>query len=112
MSMPRGVQTKKRKMIREERRNIQINHTNTENMKQWMRSGQTSADYVNHAVAFQNTRNLEDKHIEVYERLGESGLFYENQELKKDIEHHMIFRKEVRDLADYCKNRMNQIKKK
>jgi len=91
MSMPKGVPTKKRKKIREERTNVKINALNTGNMTQWVRNGQTSADYVNNAVAIQNTRNMEKKELEMYKRMGESGLFYENIELKKQLKFHKKF---------------------
>jgi len=96
--MPRGVPTKKRKKKREERSTVKINAFNTANMKQWIRNGQTSADYINEAVAFQHIKNLEKKDIELYRQMGESGLFYENQELKKQIENHMKFRDNIVNL--------------
>jgi len=98
MFMPRGVPTKKKKKIREERSTVKINALNTGNMKQWVRNGQTSADYINNAVAFQNTRNLEKKHIEMYKRVDEGSLFYENQELKKQIEKYVRFRSHILNL--------------
>jgi len=93
--MSKGVPTKKKKKIREERSTVKINAFNTGNMKQWIRNGQTSADYVNDAVALQHNKNLEKKHIELYKRMGESGLFYENIELKKQIEFHKKFRDKI-----------------
>jgi len=96
MSMTKGVPTKKRKMIREERSTIKINAFNSANMKQWIRNGQTSADYVNNIVALQHTKNLEKRDVELYKRLGgESGLFYENIELKKQIEIDKKFRSKI-----------------
>jgi len=86
--MPRGVPTKKSK---KERSSVKINAFNTANMKQWIRNGQTSADYVNDAVALQHIKNLEKKDIELYKRLSESGLFYENIELKKQLKFHKKF---------------------
>jgi len=96
--MPRDVPTKKRKKKREERTNVKINAFNTANMTQWIRNGQTSADYVNDAVALKHIKNLEKKDIELYKRMGESGLFYENQELKKQIEKYVRFRSHIVNL--------------
>jgi len=96
--MPRGVPTKKKKKIREERSTVKINALNTGNMKQWIRNGQTSADYVNNIVALQHIKNLEKKDIELYKRMGESGLFYENIELKKQLKFHKKFWSKIGNL--------------
>jgi len=98
MFMSKGVPTKKKKKMREERTNVKINALNTGNMKQWIRNGQTSADYVNEAVALQHIKNLEKKDIELYRRMSDSGLFYENQELKKQIEKYVRFRSHIVNL--------------
>jgi len=91
MFMPTGVPTKKKKKMREERSSVKINAFNTANMKQWIRNGQTGADYVNNIVALQHIKNLEKKELEMYKRMGESGLFYENIELKKQLKFHKKF---------------------
>jgi len=98
MFMPRGVPTKNKKKIREECSSVKINAFNTANMKQWIRNGQTSADYINEAVAFQHIKNLEKKHIEMYRRVRESGLFYENIELKKQLKFHKKFWSKIGNL--------------